>query len=82
VTTSSDGASVSEDAPVRRGRRISPRLVITLVVIALIAIFIAQNRDEVRVQLFALTLTSPLWLILVVMIAVGGLGGFLTHRRR
>jgi putative membrane protein len=53
-----------------------------LVATALVAIFIAQNRDQVRIQLFTITLTSPLWLILVVVVALGVLIGFLLGRRR
>jgi lipopolysaccharide assembly protein A len=75
VTTASRGADVGR-------RRISPRLVIALVVTALVAIFIAQNRDTVRIQLFAVTLTSPLWLLLVIMVVLGVLVGFLLGRRR
>jgi lipopolysaccharide assembly protein A len=75
VTTASRGADVGR-------RRISPRLVIALVVMALVAIFIAQNRDTVRIQLFAISLTSPLWLLLVVMVVIGVLFGYLLGRRR
>ena len=75
MTTASRGTDV--------GRRwISPRLVIALVVMALVAIFIAQNRDTVRIQLFAISLTSPLWLLLVVMVVIGVLFGYLLGRRR
>jgi uncharacterized integral membrane protein len=76
VGTTSGGASVG------RGRRISPRLVIALATTALVVIFIAQNRDPVRIQLFAITLTSPLWLILVIMVVLGVLVGFFLGRRQ
>jgi uncharacterized integral membrane protein len=46
------------------------------------AIFIAQNREHVRIQLFTITLTSPLWLILVVMVVLGGIVGLLLSRWR
>jgi uncharacterized integral membrane protein len=46
------------------------------------AIFIAQNRDPVTIQLFAITLTSQLWLILVVVVVFGAVIGFLLGRRR
>jgi putative membrane protein len=75
VTTASSGADVGR-------RRISPRLVIALVVTALVAIFIAQNRETVRIQLFAVTLTSPMWLILVIMVVLGLVFGYLIGRRR
>jgi lipopolysaccharide assembly protein A len=76
VATTSGGASVG------RGRRITPRLVIALLTTALAVIFIAQNRDPVGIQLFTITLASPLWLILVVMVALGLLVGFILGRRR
>jgi lipopolysaccharide assembly protein A len=76
VGTTSGGASVG------RRRRISPRLVVALAATALVVIFVAQNRDPVRIQLFAITLTSPLWLILVIVVVLGVLVGFLLGRQR
>lgn len=76
MATTSGGASVG------RGRRITPRLVVALLATALVAIFIAQNRDQVRIQLFTITMTSPLWLILVVVVVLGGIVGFLLGRWR
>ena len=75
MTTASRGADVGR-------RRISPRLIIALVVTALVVIFIAQNRDPVRIQLFVISVTSPLWLLLVVMVVLGVLAGYLLGRRR
>ncbi len=76
MTTTSGGASVG------RGRRISPKLIVALLVAVLMAIFIAQNRAAVTIQLFTINLTSPLWLILVVVAVLGALIGFLLGRRR
>jgi hypothetical protein len=36
----------------------------------------------VKIQFFAATLTSPLWLLLVVMAGLGAATGFLLARRR
>jgi uncharacterized integral membrane protein len=52
-----------------------------LLVAALIVLFIVQNRDTVKIQLFTLTMSAPLWLLLVVMVALGALIGFLLARR-
>ncbi|HTF51198.1 MAG TPA: LapA family protein [Pseudonocardia sp.] len=71
-----------EGSPVRPRHRVSPRLIAALVVVALAVLFIAQNRDTVQIHLFAATLTSPLWLLLVVMAGLGALIGFLLARRR
>jgi uncharacterized integral membrane protein len=45
-------------------------------------VFVLQNRDPVNVYLFTLTLSAPLWLLQVVMIAVGLLLGLVVTRRR
>jgi uncharacterized integral membrane protein len=71
-----------ESSPVRPRRRVTPRLIAALVVVALAVLFIAQNRDTVQIQLFAATLTSPLWLLFGVLAGLGALIGFLLARRR
>ncbi|WP_051266988.1 LapA family protein [Nakamurella lactea] len=55
-------------------------LTILLVVIA--GFFIAQNRNRVSVNLFWIELTSPLWVILLVLFIVGLAAGMITFRRR
>lgn len=62
-------------------KRVPTRLIIGLLVAALIVLFIVQNRDTVKIQLFTLTMSAPLWLLLVVMVALGALIGFLLARR-
>ncbi|MCE0761517.1 LapA family protein [Pseudonocardia kujensis] len=66
----------------RGRRRITARQVVALVVAVLALVFVLQNRDPVGVHLFTLTLSAPLWLLLVVMIAVGLLLGVVLTRRR
>lgn len=66
--------------PASRGRSVRPRTIAALVVVALIVVFIVQNRETVQINLFALNLSSPLWLLLVVMVALGVLVGFLLAR--
>ncbi|MEU7813835.1 LapA family protein [Pseudonocardia sp. NPDC049154] len=69
--------------PTGRGRRrITARWVVALVVAVLTVVFVLQNRDPVNVYLFTLTLSAPLWLLQVVMIAVGLLLGLVVTRRR
>ena len=69
--------------PTGRGRRrITARLVVALVVAILTLVFVLQNRGPVDVSLFTLTLSAPLWLLLVVMIAVGLLVGLVLSRGR
>ncbi len=69
-------------APPGHRKRVPARLIIGLVVAALIALFIVQNRDTVKIHLFTLSVSAPLWLLLVVMVALGMLIGFLLSRRR
>ncbi|MCE3550607.1 LapA family protein [Pseudonocardia sp. RS11V-5] len=69
--------------PTGRGRRrITARAVVALVVAVLALVFVLQNRDPVGVYLLTLTLSAPLWLLLVVMIAVGLLIGVVLTRRK
>lgn len=62
-------------------RRITARYVVALVVAVLALVFVLQNRGPVNVYLFTLTLSAPLWLLLVVMIAVGLIIGLVVRRR-
>ncbi|CAN5351922.1 lipopolysaccharide assembly protein LapA domain-containing protein [soil metagenome] len=67
----------------KRGRRrVSFRFWVALILVALAAIFIAQNRDRPRVHILWITVESPMWFILTVMLAVGILVGLLLRRRR
>jgi len=75
-------ATTPRGRPIGRRRRITPRRTIALIVAALVAIFIAQNRDQIAIHLFTITLMSPLWLLLVVVVLLGGIIGFLLGRRR
>jgi uncharacterized integral membrane protein len=66
----------------RGRRRITARQVVALVVGVLALVFVLQNRGPVDVHLFTLTLSAPMWLLLVVMIAVGLLVGYALNRRK
>ena len=45
-------------------------------------VFIAQNRDRVRISLFTIDVTAPIWLILTLMVLVGMAVGVLLRGRR
>ncbi|MBA4021045.1 MAG: DUF1049 domain-containing protein [Gordonia sp.] len=45
-------------------------------------IFVLQNRRSTNIQLFWITVDSPLWFTLLVVFAVGWLVGVLTMRGR
>lgn len=69
--------------PSKRSRRRIPfRFWVALILVALAAAFIAQNRDRPRVHILWITVESPMWFILTVMLAVGVLVGLLLRRRR
>ncbi|PYE17493.1 uncharacterized protein DUF1049 [Williamsia limnetica] len=55
---------------------------IALVLTILAVVFIVQNRDSISVDLFWVSVRSPLWFILIVLFAVGWLAGVLTGRGR
>ncbi|GAA4714716.1 hypothetical protein GCM10023215_67400 [Pseudonocardia yuanmonensis] len=67
--------------PTGRGRRgIGTRQVVALVVAVLTLVVVLQNRDPVDVYLLTVTLSALLWLLLVVVIAVGLLVGLVPTR--
>jgi len=53
-----------------------------LILVALAAVFIGQNRDRQAVRLLWITVESPMWLLLSAMLVVGIVVGLLLHRRR
>ncbi|MGV0744496.1 DUF1049 domain-containing protein [Mycolicibacterium sp. XJ870] len=63
-------------------RRFALRYWVALILVALAAIFVAQNRSRVGVHVLWVTVESPMWLILVIIFVVGLLIGLLLHRRR
>lgn len=66
----------------RRAGEFALRHWVVLILIALAAIFIAQNRESSRVHMLWTTVESPMWLLLAVMLVVGVLVGLLLYRRR
>jgi len=65
-----------------RSGRIPFRYWVAIVVVALAAIFIAQNREHHPVHLLWITVESPAWLMLTVIFMAGALVGLLLRRRR
>lgn len=53
-----------------------------LVIAVLALVFVVMNRDRTAISLFWLDLSGPLWLILLIVFAVGWLVGVLTSRSR
>lgn len=65
-----------------RVRRFALRYWVAIILVALAAIFVAQNRDRVDVHVLWVTVDSPMWFILTVISFVGMLIGLLLRRRR
>lgn len=61
---------------------LTPRNVLAAVLVVLAALFIFQNRAATTIQLFWVSVQSPLWLTLVVILLLGWVAGLLTTRRK
>ncbi|NKY87323.1 hypothetical protein [Nocardia veterana] len=62
--------------------RISPTQWVALVLAVLAVIFVVQNHHRVDINILALTIRSPMWLVLLIMFLVGWVAGLLTRRAR
>jgi uncharacterized integral membrane protein len=71
----------SPSASARLTDHLTPRRVVALVLVALIAVVIGQNRSDVRIQVLFVETTLPLWLALTATALVGALVGALLARR-
>ncbi|MBI3217715.1 MAG: DUF1049 domain-containing protein [Mycobacterium sp.] len=69
-------------AAAQPARRFALRYWVALIVVALSALFIAQNRDRPRIHILWITVESPMWLILTIIFVAGLLVGLLLRRRR
>lgn len=61
---------------------LTPRNVLAAVLVALAAIFILQNRAATTIELFWVSVQSPLWLTLLAVFLVGWIAGYLTTRSK
>lgn len=76
-----------QDDGTKEGRRIGGGAIASLSGLAVLAIFVAQNREDIEFRFLTLTFTWPLWLYTVVTAVFGalvwfGLGVMRRHRRR
>jgi uncharacterized integral membrane protein len=55
---------------------------VSLVLVIVAVVFIFQNTATTSIQLFWVSVETPLWFTLLVVFVVGWLAGFLTGRRR
>jgi uncharacterized integral membrane protein len=68
-------------APAKQ-RRIGPRQILALVVLALLVVFVAINTQKVKVHLLFTTVHAPLYQVLAAMAVVGALIVLLVQFRR
>jgi putative membrane protein len=66
----------------RAVRRFALRYWFAIILVALAAVFVAQNRDRVGIHILWVTIESPMWFILTIIAVVGVLIGLLLRRRR
>lgn len=62
--------------------RVSAGQWVALVLLVLAVLFVVSNRGRVSIEFLLITITSPMWLILLVMFVAGWLTGALMMRRR
>ncbi|MEV0248895.1 hypothetical protein AB0H76_19990 [Nocardia sp. NPDC050712] len=62
--------------------RLSLNQWLALILTVLAVIFFFENRDKVEIEFLLISIRSPMWLVLLVMFAVGWLTGVLTLRKR
>ena len=75
---------MSSTAPSRSGgiQGFLKRRWLSILLVILAGVFIAQNRDRVSIDLFLVKLTAPLWLVLLILFVAGLVAGLTTFRRR
>jgi uncharacterized integral membrane protein len=66
----------------KAGRDISPRLIITIILVALAVIFILLNSKHTKVNFGVFHAETPIFLVIVISLAIGFVVGYLIARGR
>lgn len=61
---------------------VSPRHVVAIVLAVLALVLVFQNNEQVAVQLLVVDVSAPLWVVTLVLLALGVLIGWLLSSRR
>ncbi|MGF0316423.1 hypothetical protein [Nocardia fluminea] len=61
--------------------RVSPTQWVAIALSIVAVVFVLQNRGKVSVEILLVTVSSPMWLILLAMFVIGWVAGVLTTRR-
>ncbi len=72
----------TSSSPSGRVRRFALRYWVALILVGLAAIFIAQNRERVNINVLWITVAAPMWFFFTGLLVVGILVGLLLRRRR
>jgi len=72
----------AQSSPVHAAGRFILHNWVAIVLVALAAVFIGQNRDRQRISLLWISVESPMWLLLAAMLLIGIIVGLLLRRRR
>lgn len=74
----------TDSAPPRRSllAKVSTGQWLALVFVVLALIFVLSNRRRVDIEFLLVTVTSPMWLILLIMFVIGLLSGALLMRKK
>lgn len=54
----------------------------SLLLTAVAVVFIAQNRDDVTIRFFGMSVTGPMWIVLAALFAAGLVAGLVRGRRK
>jgi uncharacterized integral membrane protein len=71
-----------ESAPVSKRRRVPPKLIVVLVILAIVLWFAFANTNDFKIKLWVTDVNAPVWLVLLCTFAVGVITGRLLRRRR
>ncbi len=71
---------MTDKSPNERG--VSPRVWIGVVIVILVAVFIASNTEDANVSLLFVDMTMSLWVSLTIAAVLGFVAGWLIGRRR
>ncbi|MGN2640960.1 DUF1049 domain-containing protein [Nocardia takedensis] len=61
--------------------RVSPTQWLALGLTVLAVLFVVENRDKVSIEILLISISAPMWLILLAMFLIGWAVGLLTRRR-
>lgn len=68
--------------PASRVRTFLAERWLSILLVVVVLLFVVQNRNPVDITIFAVTISSPLWLTLTITFVLGLAAGIIRTRRR